>query len=219
MAKKAKKKVKKSKKVKMNDAPLAKKEKKKSVHYVDNNKLLVEMIGYVDAVKKYNADPAKIPRPRVSEYIGETILKIAERLATKPNFVRYTYREEMISDGIENCLTYLDNFDPAKSSNPFAYLTQIIYYAFLRRIGREKKQAYIKMNLFQNMDKYGKVHQYIPNDLPYEVKTTDPYAELFHLTDLDVQNFKNETASSKIAKKASKKKSKKSGLDNFFSEN
>jgi DNA-directed RNA polymerase specialized sigma24 family protein len=216
MAKKAKKKIKKSKKVQMNDTPLVKKEKKKSVHYVDNNKLLTEMVQYVDAMKKHTDDPSKVDRPRVSEYIGETILKIAERLATKPNFVRYTYREEMISDGIENCLTYLDNFDPAKSSNPFAYLTQIIYYAFLRRIGREKKQAYIKMNLFQNMDKYGKVHQYIPNDLPYEVKTTDPYAELFHLTDLDVKNFKEETASSKSSKK--KKKSKKAGLDTFFTE-
>jgi DNA-directed RNA polymerase specialized sigma24 family protein len=69
----------------------------------------------------------------------------------KPNFINYSYREEMISDGIENCLQYIDNFDPTKSNNPFAYFTQIIYYAFLRRIAKEKKQSYIKGKLIQDM--------------------------------------------------------------------
>jgi hypothetical protein len=56
----------------------------------------------------------------------------------------------MISDGIENCLLYIDNFDPEKYSNPFAYFTQIIYYAFLRRIQKEKKHMYIRYKSMQN---------------------------------------------------------------------
>ena len=83
-------------------------------------------------------------KPRVSEYIGECIYKIATRLSTKPNFINYSYRDEMICDGIENCLQYINNFNGEKSQNAFAYVTQIIYFAFLRRIHKEKKQAAIK---------------------------------------------------------------------------
>ena len=53
----------------------------------------------------------------------------------------------MISDGVENCLQYLDNFNPTKSNNPFAYFTQIIYYAFVRRIQKEKKQVKVKQKM------------------------------------------------------------------------
>ena len=84
------------------------------------------------------------PKPQISNYLGECILKIANHLSYRPNFINYTYKEEMISDGIENCLQYIDNFDPEKSKNPFAYFTQIIYYAFIRRIAKEKKQQKIK---------------------------------------------------------------------------
>jgi hypothetical protein len=116
--------------------------KAKPEHYVDNKKLFVEMCAYLDRVKA--AEEADDPKPRITEYIGECLLKISTRLSTKPNFINYTYRDEMISDGIENCVNYLGNFNPEKSTNPFAYFTQIIYYAFLRRIQREKKQLYIK---------------------------------------------------------------------------
>jgi hypothetical protein len=84
------------------------------------------------------------PRPRIPNYIGECIMKISNHLSYRPNFINYTYKEEMISDGIENCLLYIDNFNPEKSKNPFAYFTQIIYYAFLRRMQKEKKQTYVK---------------------------------------------------------------------------
>jgi hypothetical protein len=114
----------------------------KSEHYVDNKKLYAEMVTYLEAVKESEESDSK--RPRVPEYIGECLLKISTRLSTKPNFINYTYRDEMISDGIENCINYIGNFNPEKSTNPFAYFTQIIYYAFLRRIQREKKQLYIK---------------------------------------------------------------------------
>ena len=59
------------------------------------------------------------------------------------------FRDDMISDGIENCVQYIHNFDPAKSKNPFAYFTQIIHYAFLRRIQKEKKQLDIKTKIIE----------------------------------------------------------------------
>ena len=90
------------------------------------------------------AEETGAPTPQISNYLGECILKIANHLSYRPNFINYTYREEMISDGIENCLQYIDKFDPAKSKNPFAYFTQIIYYAFIRRITKEKKQQSTK---------------------------------------------------------------------------
>jgi len=76
-------------------------------------------------------------------------LKIATHLSYKPNFVNYMFREDMISDGIENCVQYIHNFDPEKSKNPFAYFTQIIHYAFLRRIQKEKKQLDIKTKIIE----------------------------------------------------------------------
>jgi|TARA_B110000858_G_C17805181_1_gene477563 hypothetical protein len=121
---------------------MAARAKVKPEHYVDNKKLFVEMCAYLELVKE--AAEADDKRPRIPEYIGECLLKISSRLSTKPNFINYTYRDEMISDGIENCVNYIGNFNPEKSQNPFAYFTQIIYYAFLRRIQREKKQLYIK---------------------------------------------------------------------------
>ena len=94
--------------------------------------------------KVFAAKEADKPRPRVTNYLGSCFLKIATHLSYKPNFVNYMFREDMICDGIENCLQYIDNFNPEKSKNPFAYFTQIIYYAFLRRIQKEKKQLEIK---------------------------------------------------------------------------
>jgi hypothetical protein len=98
-----------------------------------------------------NAKIEKKQPPAIPNYIGECFMKIAEGLSHKPNFINYTYREEMMSDGIENCLMYFNNFDPTKSKNPFAYFTQIIYYAFLRRISKEKKQLYVKYKATEQM--------------------------------------------------------------------
>lgn len=121
----------------------------KSNHYVNNADLLKALKEYKQLVK--DAEESGDPKPQVSNYIGECILKIANHLSYKPNFINYTYREEMISDGIENCLMYIDNFNPDKSSNPFAYLTQIIYYAFIRRIQKEKRQTLIKGKMIMEM--------------------------------------------------------------------
>ena len=114
-------------------------------HYVDNKKFLVAMIEYREKVQK--AEDKKRTKPVVTNYIGECFLKIANHLSYRPNFINYTYRDDMISDGIENCLQYMRNFNPEKSNNPFAYFTQIIYYAFIRRIQKEKKQQDVKAKL------------------------------------------------------------------------
>ena len=121
------------------------KTKKKSEHYVNNKEFLAAMVEYkrtVDESKELGST-----KPRVPDYVGECFLKIANHLSYRPNFINYTYRDDMISDGIENCLQYLDNFDGNKSNNPFAYFTQIIYYAFIRRIQKEKKQVIIKQRM------------------------------------------------------------------------
>jgi DNA-directed RNA polymerase specialized sigma subunit len=89
------------------------------------------------------------PKPRITNYLGECFLKIATHLSFKPNFVNYMFKDDMICDGIENCVQYINNFDPNKSSNPFAYFTQIIHYAFLRRIQREKRQLEIKNKILE----------------------------------------------------------------------
>ena len=121
--------------------------KKKTEYYVNNKEFLEAITIYRSSVIK--AREAEDPRPRVPNYIGECFLKIATHLSYKPNFVNYMFREDMICDGIENCLQYIDNFDPEKSKNPFAYFTQIIYYAFLRRIQKEKKQMEIKNKILE----------------------------------------------------------------------
>ena len=112
--------------------------KNKKQHYVNNNDFLDAMVTYRDLVIDCKTSDAS--RPKMPNYIGECFIKIATHLSYKPNFINYTFRDEMIADGIENCIQYVDNFDPAKSKNPFAYFTQIIYFAFLRRIQKEKKQ-------------------------------------------------------------------------------
>ena len=122
-------------------------DKKKKVHYVDNKKFLAAIVERKQLLKE--AEESDLSKPQVSNYLGECILKIANHLSYRPNFINYTYRDEMISDGIENCLQYMSNFDPEKSKNPFAYFTQIIYFAFVRRITREKKQSKIKDRLLK----------------------------------------------------------------------
>ena len=121
--------------------------KKKSEHYVNNKEFLEALIVYRSKVE--HAKDNDLPKPRITNYLGECFLKIATHLSYKPNFVNYMFREDMISDGIENCVQYIHNFDPAKSKNPFAYFTQIVHYAFLRRIQKEKKQLDIKTKIIE----------------------------------------------------------------------
>ena len=116
-------------------------------HYVNNKEFLNALENYFAQVEKAKLNDE--PKPQIPRYIGECFLKIANHLSYKPNFVNYMFKEDMISDGLENCIEYVTNFDPQKSSNPFAYFTQIIYFAFLRRIGKEKKQLEIKNRIIE----------------------------------------------------------------------
>ena len=121
--------------------------RKRSEHYVNNKEFLAALIDYRQLVAI--AETKGEPKPRITNYLGSCFLKIATHLSFKPNFVNYMFKDDMISDGIENCVQYIHNFDPEKSRNPFAYFTQIIHYAFLRRIQKEKKQLDIKTKIIE----------------------------------------------------------------------
>lgn len=119
---------------------------KKNPHYVNNkdfHEALIEYKRKVNAAKEAGTTP-----PRITNYLGDCFLKIATHLSYRPNFVNYMFREEMISDAVENCVQYINNFN-VERSNPFAYFTQIVYYAFLRRIQKEKKQVEIREKIIE----------------------------------------------------------------------
>ena len=126
---------------------MTKNARSKKQHYVNNQDFLAALVKYKDKVAI--AETRGLPKPRVDNYIGGCFLKIATHLSYRPNFINYMYKDDMICDGIENCIQYIDNFDPAKSKNPFAYFTQIVYYAFLRRIAKEKRQMDIKEKILE----------------------------------------------------------------------
>ena len=138
--------------------------RKRSEHYVNNKEFLAALTKYredveISFIRKYGREPTREDRSKgwdtksqIPRYIGECFLKIANHLSFKPNFVNYMFKEDMISDGIENCVQYIHNFDPEKSQNPFAYFTQIIHYAFLRRIQKEKRQLEIKNKILERSE-------------------------------------------------------------------
>ena len=183
--------------------------RKKTVHYVDNAKFLEEMIEYKKQYKISINNNKELPI--ISEYLGSVFLKIAQRLSFRPNFINYAFKDDMISDGIENCLHYIHNFDPEKSSNPFAYFTQIIYYAFIRRIQKEKKQLYIK---FKSMQNYEISPEYV-NFMDYDedVQSTGDYknSDFRVMVDEFVDNFEKSRK-----KKTVKKKSEPTNLELFM---
>lgn len=177
-----------------------------SNHYVDNKQLYACIVEYRKSVLQARENNEQ--RPQIPNYVGQCILMIANRLSTKPNFINYSYREEMISDGVENCICYIDNFDPLKSNNPFAYFTQIIYYAFLRRILKEKKQLYIKHKSLEN--------SMILNELIEQSEFNEHDMTPTHV-DLDNENmfdFIKNFEDNLIAKRKKRKK----GLEKFIEE-
>ena len=147
------------------------KKAKQKPHYVDNKKFLEAMIEHRERCEK--AAKRNRKKPEVTNYIGECFLKIANHLSFRPNFINYTFRDDMISDGIENCFQYMDNFNPDKSKNPFAYFTQIIYYAFIRRIQKEKKQIQIKSKLIANAGVENVMDQLQGDDAQYQSQLLD----------------------------------------------
>lgn len=127
--------------------------KTKIVHYVNNSDLLKAIVQFKKDCRLAKREGTT--KPKIPEYVGKCLLQIAENLSHKFNFVAYTFRDEMIGDAIENCCMYFDNFDPKKSKNPFAYFTQITYYAFLRRIHKEKRQLYAKYKATEQLGVLG----------------------------------------------------------------
>lgn len=170
-------------------------------HYINNKDFLKEMTAYRTAIRK--AKRLGQPKPQIPRYVAECFMKIAENLSHKPNFISYTFRDEMIADAIENCVMYVDNFDPSKSSNPFAYFTQIVYYAFLRRIQKEKKQLYIK---YKSTQTAGILDEFELNE---NEDGTFRQFELYDNISEFIDNWEN-------ARKA--KKAKKAGLEKFVDE-
>ena len=173
---------------------------KKTDHYIDNKRFFTEISAWKVLVDAADAIDAK--HPPITTYIGECFMAIAERLSRKPNFINYPYRDEMISDGIENCLLYAYNFDPKKSSNPFSYFTQIIYYAFLRRISKEKKQAYIKLKKIENSDLDSTTKRWFREN--YLGGRDKPVV----LTETDINNFEKKPDEPVVVAKTAKPKSK-----------
>ena len=171
-------------------------------HYVNNADFLKALIDYKTACDTAKTEDKE--DPIVPNYIGECFLKIANHLSRKPNFISYSFREEMVCDGIENCIMYFRNFDPTKSSNPFAYFTQIIYFAFLRRIQKEKKQLYVKYKATEQFGLLDEGEMY--EDAEGNMKQFVLYDNLSEF----IQTYE--------AKKNEKKKTKLKVLDKFLEE-
>jgi len=185
------------------------KSKVAKVHYVDNAVFLEAMIEYK---KQYHTSKDNDEElPIISEYLGSVFLKIAQRLSFRPNFINYAFKDDMISDGIENCLHYIHNFDPEKSSNPFAYFTQIIYYAFIRRIQKEKKQLYIKFKSMQNYEISPEYVNYMDYDEDFKAASDFKNSDFRVMVDEFVDNFEKSKK-----KKAVKKKSEPTNLELFM---
>ena len=117
--------------------------REKPINYVSNEELFDEIVKYKKKVQSYK-DRGWTKRPKMQDRLGEIIMLIANKLSNRPNFIGYTYKDEMVSDGIENVIKYVDKFDDIKYKNAFAYVTQILFFAFVRRISKEKEQAEIK---------------------------------------------------------------------------
>jgi len=197
---------------KKTDKPTKKKSTKK--HYVNNGDLYECMKSYLNQCKE--CDLQEIERPKVPEYIGECLFKIAEKLATKPNFMNYTFKEDMILDGVENCLKYITNFNPEKSKNPFSYFTSVIYYAFLRRIEKEKKYTYIKLKAMENElykhDTIGNLNSFDSSN--FSVDGSTMYDNFFEF--IAEYEKKKEQKNEKKKKSKTKKNSTKVNLVPFF---
>jgi hypothetical protein len=180
--------------------------KKNNKHYIDNKMFYTALLQH-----KRNVDEARAKgelEPRIPPYIGECLYKIATRLSLKPNFISYTFRDEMISDGLENCISYLNNFNPEKSDNPFAYFTQIMWFAFIRRIDKEKKHLYIKQKTLENFYFEGMLaEQSIGDEKSVTVNLDNEYMKGL------VESFDR-----KHAEKQLKSKARKKGIEKFYEE-
>jgi DNA-directed RNA polymerase specialized sigma24 family protein len=170
-------------------------------YYVSNKKLYEQLVIHREKVLKAKENGEELPR--ANNYVGEAIFLICTRLAYKRNFLNYTYREDMVADGIENCVMAINTFDPTKTQNPFAYFTQIAFNAFIRRIAKEKKQTYLKYKNYQNL----MIDSYLTDE--DHMITSVPGNEI---ADQIIGTFEEKNLASK------EKRNLKKGLEKFISE-
>ena len=181
--------------------------KKVSQHYVDNQKFYAAIVEHKSKVAAAKAEGKELPR--LSNYIGECIHKMATNLATKPCFMNYSYKDEMVSDAIENCILYFEDYDPNYGKNPFAYFTQVIYFAFLRRIKKEEKNRYIIYKNFQETIIHSGSHSLLTDSDDNQLLPTTMYDNI----NIFMKNFEE-----KEAIKKEKRRVAKEGLDKFYEE-
>jgi len=174
-----------------------KQRRRKKTDYVNNTDLFNAIIEYKRICRE--AEDQGEEKPMVPNYIAECIYDISNRLSTRPNFYGYPFREDMVMDGVENCLLYMHNFDPQKTENPFAYFTQIIWYAFLRRIDKEKKQMYIRYKSSHHLISTGGTSD--SGDMHLTLKTDVDYINSF------IEDYETKMEKSK------KKKTKENDLE------
>ena len=182
------------------------KAKREPKHYINNADFCEALILYKS--KCAENELLGLPKPRIPNYIGECFMKLAEGLSRRPNFFGYSYRDEMVSDGIENCLMYFHNFNTEKK-NPFAYFTQILWWCFVRRIQKEKKQQYIKYKATEN---FGILDTAELMELGFgEIKQIEVYNNMYDF----ISKFE-ETEFKKVNKNQELKVEKLSGLELFL---
>jgi DNA-directed RNA polymerase specialized sigma24 family protein len=161
-----------------------------SNNYIDNKKFFEKIKVWKDLLNSNLESGEK--KPPITEYLGQCFWDIAEHLSHKSNFVNYPFREDMVGDAVENCIMYAHNFDPEKSKNPFSYFTQITYYAFIRRIEKEKKQNFIKYKMLQHLDDDGSVRRWFSNNYSDSDKNAEEQlADHFSLSSNDLEKFKS----------------------------
>lgn len=183
----------------MNKSPI----KKRVTHnYIDKKKFHAEMTAY--RLAAIEAEKNGTEKPRINNYLGNCFYMLCEKLSRRPNFVNYSYREEMVGDGIENCLAAVDNFNPnEQKQNPFGYFSLIAWRAFVRRIQKENKQNYIKhksihmsgFGLYEGSDWGGSLSDSSGNEV----------------SDRIVENFESKMAKKKTTTKAT-------GVEKFLGE-
>lgn len=176
-------------------------------HYINNKEFFLELKDYIYAIRA--AEAANESVPRIPDSIGAKILQISTNLAYKPNFINYTFRDDMIGDGIENCIRYIKNFNPDKYNNAFAYITTICFQAFVRRIQREGRQFQTKIKYVHNAGIEGLLSDVQDHDI--EETYSNSYVKfLQELYDQPIPEKKNKKKKSETVKKSN------NGLDGFI---
>jgi len=176
--------------------------RKRKVHYINNERFLEELIKHRAKLKIARDADKEIPV--LPDYIGLCFQQIAERFSRRPEYSNYAFREEMVYDALENCILYWESFDPEKGKNPFAYFTQVTYYAFLRRIEKEKYQLYVKYKSIENF-MLENVNSVDINDGSFSADMFDINTEYMNTF---VRNFEAKMEAKKLAKKNPTQKAK-----------